>query len=190
MALPIHATLQDGTAVELDHMRPPEAEIVRSLLNGIVAEGTSYPQKVPLSASEFAAYWLKGQAYVVRPALFSPASAPASGSNPPMVEVLGAFYIKPNFPGRCGHICNAGFIVDPRVRGQGLGHLMGKAMLKLARELGYRGVMYNLVFETNLPSLKIWHTLGFQEIGRIPQAAYLPDDRYVDAIMLYKSLVD
>ncbi|MEM9502847.1 MAG: GNAT family N-acetyltransferase [Cyanobacteria bacterium P01_E01_bin.43] len=75
------------------------------------------------------------------------------------------------------------------MRGQGLGRLMGEVMLDVARDRGYRAVMYNLVFETNVPSLKLWQSLGFHEIGRVPQAAYLPDGRYVDAVMLYKSLV-
>ena len=34
------------------------------------------------------------------------------------VEVLGAFYLKPNFLVRCSHICNAGFIVQPVLGGQ------------------------------------------------------------------------
>lgn len=38
------------------------------------------------------------------------------------VEVLGAFDLKPNFPGRCRRICNAGFIVQLALWGQ-LGHL-------------------------------------------------------------------
>lgn len=25
--------------------------------------------------------------------------------------VAGCFYVKPNFPGRCSHVCNGGFIV-------------------------------------------------------------------------------
>ena len=195
MELPVSYQLNQGTEVVLDQMAPEETETVRSLFNEIVAEGTSYPQQTPLSPQGFADYWLKGSAYVVRAT-----AIPQTGEGIPedstavvtmgnAANVLGAFYIKPNFPGRCGHICNAGFIVAPAVRGQGLGHGMGKAMLTLARDLGYRAVMYNLVFETNVASLKIWQALDFQEIGRIPQSAHLPDGRYVDAIMLYKSLV-
>ena len=33
-------------------------------------------------------------------------------------DILGCFYIKPNFPGRCAHICNGGFIVNPNYRGK------------------------------------------------------------------------
>lgn len=200
--LPIIRQLPNQTWVELDEIKPEEIAPVRSLLNAIVAEGISYPQREPLSPKAFAAYWLKGTAYVVRPLSSPPQVSPEafpSGTSPLHItpspstdsppKILGAFYIKPNFPGRCSHICNAGFIVPPEVRGQGIGQWMGEVMLPLARHLGYRAVMFNLVFATNLPSLKIWASLGFEEIGRIPAAVHLPDGRYVEAVMLYKSLL-
>lgn len=62
-------------------------------------------------------------------------------------------------------------------------------MLTLAKHRGYQAVMYNLVFASNVPSLKLWESLGFQTIGRIPAAAKVSDGQYVDAVMLYKSLV-
>lgn len=163
-------------------MKAEEAETVRNLLNQVVEEGVSYPQSQPLSVEEFANYWLKSDAFVVR----GPSATGADQPSPD--QIVGAFYLKPNFPGRCGHICNAGFIVVPEWRGQGLGRIMGEAMLDLARDRGYRAVMYNLVFETNTPSLKLWASMGFQKIGHIPKAAHLPDGRYADALVLYKSL--
>jgi GNAT superfamily N-acetyltransferase len=41
-------------------------------------------------------------------------------------------------PGRCGHICNGGFITKPSAQGKGVGKAMGKAFLSLAPQLGYR----------------------------------------------------
>jgi L-amino acid N-acyltransferase YncA len=187
MELPFTFQLKDATPVVLDQMQPGEVETVRDLLNQVVVEGVSYPQAQPLSPSDFQAYWMKGEAFVVRRALGAGEDSTARATT--AQTIIGAFYLKPNFPGRCSHICNAGFIVPPEVRGQGVGRLMGEAMLDLARDRGYRAVMYNLIFETNLPSLKLWESLGFQEIGRIPGAAHLPDGRYVDAIMLYCALV-
>ncbi|MDA0266629.1 MAG: GNAT family N-acetyltransferase [Cyanobacteria bacterium] len=183
MDLPFTLHLKDASPVVLDIMQPEQVETVRELLNHIISEGVSYPQDQPLSPQDFQAYWMKGEAFVVRRTLG--ADREATMGTTAARDIVGAFYIKPNFPGRCGHICNAGFIVPPEVRGQGVGRLMGEAMLTLARDRGYRAVMYNLIFETNIPSLKLWESLGFQEIGRIPGAAHLPDGRYVDAIMLY-----
>lgn len=162
-------------------MQAHEAETVRAMLNQLVADGLSYPQSEPLTVDAFAAYWLKGEAFVVRQ--LNAASALPSGD-----DIVGAFYLKPNFPGRCGHIANAGFIVTPKLQGQGLGRWMGETMLQLARDRGYRAVMYNLVFATNVASLRLWESLGFREIGRIPDGVCLPDGRYVEAVMLHRSL--
>jgi GNAT superfamily N-acetyltransferase len=177
--LPIYRQTKSSVRVELDVMRSEEEDSVRSLLNDIIQEGTSYPQATPLDTAGFTDYWLKGDAFVVR-------RLEASGDK----SLVGAFYIKPNFVGRCAHICNAGFIVVPQMRGKGIGRWMGETMLILARDRGYRAVMYNLVFATNIASLKLWESLGFQTIGRIPAAALLPQGEYVDALLLYKSLVD
>nr|WP_322662775.1 GNAT family N-acetyltransferase [Dendronalium sp. ChiSLP03b]MDZ8207310.1 GNAT family N-acetyltransferase [Dendronalium sp. ChiSLP03b] len=87
------------------------------------------------------------------------------------------FYLKPNFPGQCSHICNAGFIVQPGLRSHGIGRFMEKAMLSIAANLGYELVMFNLVFETNIPSIKLWQSLGFDIIRSIPHVAKLADGR-------------
>ena len=31
-------------------------------------------------------------------------------------EVIGCFYIKPNFPDKCSHFCNGGFLVSKKYR--------------------------------------------------------------------------
>ncbi len=65
---------------------------------------------------------------------------------------------------------------------------MGETMLAIARSLGYQAVIFNLVFETNIPSIKLWESLKFQTIGRIPAAVELEDDSYIDALIMYREL--
>ncbi|MEH2054558.1 GNAT family N-acetyltransferase [Nostoc sp.] len=180
MNFPIIKVLKNGISVELDYMHPQEQEVVRALLNVVISEGKTYPQKQPLSPTEFSAYWLSKDAFVVRTSVVDPTHKSK--------EILGAFYLKPNFPGRCSHICNAGFIVQPGLRGQGLGRFMGEAMLSIAANLGYEAVMFNLVFETNIPSITLWQSLGFEIIGRIPGAAKLENGQVVEALILYHAL--
>jgi hypothetical protein len=52
---------------------------------------------------------------------------------------LGGFYIKPNFPGRCSHICNGGFVVDAAHYDRGVGKVMGRAFISIAPKLGFKG---------------------------------------------------
>jgi L-amino acid N-acyltransferase YncA len=183
MDLPVLKTLPSGIAVEVDWMQSQEREQVRVLFNTIVTEGDTYPQIHPLTVEEFHAYWLSRDAFIVRTV------GATDLGNLESNATVGAFFIKPNFPGRCSHICNAGFIVHPAMRGRGVGRLMGERMLQLAPHLGYSAVMFNLVFETNIASIRLWKSLGFEIIGRIPKAAKLNDGRMVDALMMYKELV-
>ncbi len=61
-------------------------------------------------------------------------------------------------------------------------------MLLIAANLGYEAVMFNLVFETNIPSITLWQLLGFEIIGRIGRAAKLGDEQVVDALIMYPPL--
>jgi L-amino acid N-acyltransferase YncA len=79
---------------------------------------------------------------------------------------------------------------------------MGLAFIEIAPLLGYKASMFNLVFANNIPSVRLWRSLGFKEIGTVPNAGYLikrketivqtNDDEdeeaeFVDAIMFYYS---
>jgi GNAT superfamily N-acetyltransferase len=58
-------------------------------------------------------------------------------------DMAGAFYLKPNWPGRARQVANAGFIVALDWRNKGLGWLLGAIMLTYAKQLGYRSVIFN-----------------------------------------------
>ena len=77
---------------------------------------------------------------------------------------------------------------------------MASAFVEIAPSLGYKASMFNLVFANNTFSIRLWKSLGFQEIGRIPNAGYLvkrkettgqtdteAEEEFVDAIMFYYS---
>ncbi|XP_060577637.1 uncharacterized protein LOC132734801 [Ruditapes philippinarum] len=146
-------------------------EILRYIVN---EEGDSYPQEDMTSVEDFRAYYLTHDVYVCY--------------DKQTQEVLGAFYIKPNFPGRCSHNCNAGFIVKKSARGRGVGSFMVENYLKIARDLGYRASFFNLVFVTNETSVKMWRKFGFTEIGRVPNAGNLKGRGYTDAIQFHYDL--
>ena len=65
-------------------------------------------------------------------------------------EIAGAYYIKPNYPGRCSHVCNSGFLVPNSARGKGMGNILAQSFLKFAPALGYRQSVFNLVFEVRI----------------------------------------
>jgi len=173
LILPAIAKLRDGTEVNLDYFHEEDFDPLHALFNTVVGEGTSYPQDHSLTAREFELYWLIGKVAVVA----------KDGS-----QVVGSFYLKPNFPGRSSHIANSGFIVALSHRCKGLGHLLAETMLAMAKAQGYRGVIFNLVFAENLHASNLWRELGFKEIGRIPGAVRKDDGSYQDAIIMFRKV--
>lgn len=105
---------------------------------------------------------------------------------------LGTYYIKPNYPGRVSNVCNAGFVVSKKFRNTSykIGRNLGKTYLKWAPRFGYTYSVFNLVFETNIGSLKIWDSLGFERIGFVKNVARLRGhDGQVGAVIFGKDLV-
>lgn len=91
------------TNCEFDYVKESEHETIQHLLNDEIEAGNTYPQENQLSLAEFKQYFLAADAFVLRH----------------QGKIVGTFYVKPNFPGRSDHICNAGFIVSKDHRGHG-----------------------------------------------------------------------
>lgn len=119
-----------------------------------VERGDGYPESAPLQPDRFAASWVDPPVVVV---------ANVAG------EVVGAYYLKPNFPGRAAHIANGGYVVAREHRGAGIGRRLVEDSISRARAAGFDAIMFNLVFESN-PARALYERLGWREIGRVPRA--------------------
>jgi hypothetical protein len=74
---------------------------LQSLLNTEIEAGNTYPQKSLLNLSEFKNYFLSGDAFIV----VNGGKTSSTNFDDNLEEnILGTFYIKPNFPGRCSHV--------------------------------------------------------------------------------------
>ena len=103
-------------------------------------------------------------------------------------EVVGGFYIRSNFPGRSSHIANAAYMIKSSCRGQGIGSLLVKASLQMARDLGFQAMQFNMVLSQNRVAIKLYQKLGFSLIGSIPQAVRNPDGSYQEGYILHRKL--
>lgn len=103
-------------------------------------------------------------------------------------EVVGGFYIRPNYTGRSSHIANAAYMIRDTYRGKGIGSLMIKASLHLAQQLGFRGMQFNMVLSQNSGAVKLYQKLGFNIIGTLPEAVRNPDGSYQDGYVMYRRL--
>lgn len=102
--------------------------------------------------------------------------------------VVGACMIHPNQPGLGAHVANAAFVVDRTARHHHVGRALVEHALGQARELGYRAMQFDLVAETNTDAIKLYEDLGFEVIGRQPEAFHWRRERYVDALLFYRFL--
>ncbi|CAL1711359.1 unnamed protein product [Somion occarium] len=105
--------------------------------------------------------------------------------------IAGAYYVKPNYPGRSSHICNAGFLVPASQRSRGFGAVLARSYLYYGPRLGFEASVFNLVYVNNVASVKLWDALNFSKVGRIPRAGRLRTadgmgEEYVDAWVIYK----
>lgn len=105
-------------------------------------------------------------------------------------EVVGGFYIKPNFSGRCSHIANAAYMIKDSYRGQGIGTLLVKASLEIAKGFGFTAMQFNMVLSQNTIALKLYEKLGFKIAGTLPKAVRNPDESYQDGYVLFRGLTD
>jgi ribosomal protein S18 acetylase RimI-like enzyme len=158
------------TDVEIAPFDRDDEDQLFSAFAAVVEEGTGYPQAAPITRDEFRTVWFEPTVSVQ--------VARAGG------RLVGAYYLKPNFPGRAAHIANAGYIVVPEVRGEGIGEELVRHSFGEARRCGFDALMFNLVFASN-PAGRLYERLGFREIGLIPDAVESEDAR-----IYWRSLAD
>lgn len=181
-------TLKDGSRATVFFVRGEYSEQVpkaivtqmQQLFNDVIEEGKTYPNVETLDYNGFKTYWMKYFCAIM-----------VDGEHNELSDtqrLLGTYYVKPNYVGRCSKVSNAGFLVTPSSRGRGVGKALGKTYVNWGGKLGYKYSVFNLVFETNVASVKIWQSLGFDVIGRIPDCATLEGyDEPVSALIFGKA---
>lgn len=196
--VPRHVTLRDRQTVATIIPYASRYQVPDSLLrylsdqfNKEIEGGDTYPMMEMMPFEKFASYWFQNFGAIMLLGDIGSADEVTEGKDWSK-ECLGAFYIKPNYPGRSSHVCNAGFIVTDASRNRGVGRLMGETYLEWAPKLGYTYSVFNLVYETNVASCKIWDALGFKRIGRVKGCGNLKSypDRFIDAIIYGRDLGD
>ncbi|KAG8907269.1 hypothetical protein FRB99_004963 [Tulasnella sp. 403] len=197
--LPLRNPSPDGcVAISIHHLTLPTTPdqlfaFLHRQFSEEVERGDTYPQESPVTVHAFRSYFFPADVFVAIGLTHVPQSidletARAGREWPDCV--LGFYYIKPNYVGRSSHICNAGFVVPKSARGCGIGLRLGESYLHFAPLLGYKASVFNLVFESNTASLAIWDRLGFERVGRVPDAGRLkqPDgsEKLVAAHIIWK----
>lgn len=194
--LPRQVTLRDRVTVATIIPFSSEHQVPNSLLaylsdqlNKEIENGDTYPMMDGMLAPQFASYWFQNFGAIMLLGSYTSVDQVVEGKDWAR-ECLGSFYIKPNYPGRSSHVSNAGFLVTEAARNKGVGRLMGESYLVWAPRLGYVYSVFNLVYETNVASCRIWDALGFKRVGKIKGAGNLKSypGQLIDAIIYGRDL--
>jgi GNAT superfamily N-acetyltransferase len=150
-------TTKGGEELSLGPLVWDETEHLFMMFADVVARGEGFPQAPPLTREVFEATWIRPVTAVI-------GVRPAGGG-----QLLGAYYLKPNFAARAAHIANAGYVVAASARGRHVGRALVEDSVWRAPLLGFDAIQFNLVFASN-PARALYEELGWREIGRIPEA--------------------
>jgi L-amino acid N-acyltransferase YncA len=103
-------------------------------------------------------------------------------------RIVGAYYLHANQRGGGAHVANCGYMTADDARGRGVARAMCEHSLRHARERGFRAMQFNFVVATNERAVRLWQSLGFDIVGRLPQAFLHPRHGYTDALVMFRVL--
>ena len=146
---------------------------MRQMWNVIIEDGVAFPGMVLLEENEFESM-LKHQDDVYCMIVDQ--------------HVVGYYILHPNNIGRCSHVANASYILDKDMRGKHLGEFLVKHSIEIAKELGFKGMQFNAVVESNYAARHIYKKVGFKEVGVIPNGFMLKDGSYSNMYIMYLPL--
>jgi ribosomal protein S18 acetylase RimI-like enzyme len=151
-----------------------DLDAIWSILEPVIRAGETYtlPRDMPRGAA--LAYWTDPAHEVF--------VAEEAGA------ILGTYFLQANQRGGGAHVANCGYMTATQATGRGVARAMCAHSLDLAREHGFRAMQFNFVVSTNVRAVRLWESIGFAIVGRLPQAFQHPTLGYVDALVMYRHL--
>ena len=166
----------ESTAMHIRQATPsPDADSIWPILEPTIRAGETYTLPMDMPRSDAIAYWFAAQHEVF-----------VAEENK---QILGTYFIQPNHMGGGAHVANCGYITAPWAEGRGVARVMCTHSLEHARARGFRAMQFNFVVSTNQRAVALWQSFGFEIVGRLPGAFRHPKQGFVDALVMYRSLV-
>ena len=154
--------------------RHEDRDAVWRILQPMIRAGETYALPSDMSEADALAYWMgdERETFV----------AEEGG------VILGTYYLRPNQLGGGAHVANCGYVTAPEATGRGVARRMCEHSLQQARDRGFRAMQFNFVVATNERAVRLWHSLGFETVGRLPLAFLHPRHGYTDALVMFRAL--
>jgi ribosomal protein S18 acetylase RimI-like enzyme len=154
---------------------PADADAIWAILEPAIRAAETYTLPADLGRSESLAYW------------FGPLHEVFAAED--RAQVVGTYFLQPNQQGGGSHVANCGYVTAPWATGRGVARAMCAHSLTRARERGFRAMQFNFVVSTNERAVDLWVSFGFEIVGRLPGAFHHPTQGFVDALVMYRSLL-
>lgn len=95
-------------------------------------------------------------------------------------RVLGLYILHPNNVGRCSHVANASYAVNASARGRHIGEKLVRDSIAQCGKLGYSGLQFNAVVDSNVGARHLYERIGFTHMCRIPNGFRMADGTFQD----------
>lgn len=151
-----------------------DAAAIWAIIEPVIRAGETYALDRHMGRADALAYWLGADKEVFV----------AEEDGVP----LGTYYLRANQGGGGAHVCNAGYMTAAAATGRGVARAMARHSIDLAKERGFRAMQYNFVVSSNERAVRLWQALGFEIVGRLPQAFDHPALGLVDALVMVRQL--
>jgi ribosomal protein S18 acetylase RimI-like enzyme len=160
--------------MEIRRTRPTDSIAIAEIVIPILREGSTYTIDPDISEADALAYWLapEKETFV----------AEDGGA------IVGTYYMRANQAGGGRHVCNCGYMTKATATGRGIARAMCLHSLTHARSRGYRAMQFNFVVSTNERAVRLWQSLDFDIVGRLPGAFRHPTQGFVEALVMYQTL--
>lgn len=142
--------------------------------NQVVEDGIAFPQEDNLD-EESGARFFDEQTY-------------AAVAEDEKGKIYGLYILHPNNIGRCGHICNASYAVSREARGKHIGRYLVSDCLEQGKVHGFGLLQFNAVVESNIYARRLYESLGFVQLGVIPNGFRAKDGHYENICPYYHVL--
>lgn len=144
------------------------------ILEPVIRAGDTYALPADMTCEEALAYWNSpGHEVFV---------AEENG------EIVGTYVLRANQKGGGAHVANCGYMTAPWASGRGVARAMCQHSLEHAKARGFRAMQFNFVVSSNERAVKLWQSMGFEIVGRLPGAFVHPALGAVDALVMYRDL--
>jgi len=154
--------------------RTEDASALWRILEPVIRAGETYALPRDMSEADALAYWTgpDREAFV----------AHEDG------RILGTYYLRANQAGGGAHVANCGYVTASEAGGRGVARLMCLDSLDRARARGFAAMQFNFVLSSNERAVRLWESLGFAIVGRLPGAFRHPRVGEVDALVMFRAL--